>query len=53
MLGCYNGSILSIHKGVGDEKRVASYLFNLHIGQVVGVNEDIGVEKVKHEHRLS
>ena len=38
MLGGYDGSILSIHKGVGDEKRVASYLFNLHIGQVVGVS---------------
>ncbi len=38
MLSCYNGSIVSIHKGVGDEKRIAFYLFYLHIGQVVGVS---------------
>ncbi len=38
MLGGYDGSILSIHKGVGDEKRIAFYLFYLHIGQVVGVS---------------
>ena len=37
MLGCYNGSILAIHKGVGDKKRVATHLFNLQIGQVVGI----------------